>query len=177
MRRKPRMQENHNKLENRLLQNGCVVLYQSPFLLEAHSSELASSGWKFTEVYVAKDGRPEEFFDQVAMMLEFPGYFGRNLNALNDCMGDIAFPESGRLALGLTRFDLLAHTDPAFAHAVLDIFAGVERQYLLEGKRILFLVQSSDPDLNFPVVGSSPVGWNFEEWLDSKRKKPDSSAP
>jgi RNAse (barnase) inhibitor barstar len=164
------MEEEGERLESRLLQNGCVVLYHNPFLMEEHSSELVSAGWRFTEAYVAKEGTIDEFFDQVAATLDFPDYFGRNLNALNDCMGDISFPETGRLAIGLERFDVIAHRDPVFAHAVLDIFARRERKFLLEGKRLLFLVQSSDADIFFPVVGSFPVLWNYLEWLDSKRK-------
>ena len=66
---------------------------------------------------------------------------------------------------------MLARISPKFAHAVLDIFAGMERQFLIEGKRILILVQSNDPDLCFPEVGGSPVLWNPEEGLNSKRKK------
>jgi RNAse (barnase) inhibitor barstar len=164
------MAETTTTLESRLLQNGCVVLYHDPFLMENHSCQLTASGWQFKEIYTAVTGTTEEFFEQVALILEFPGYFGRNLDALNDCMRDISFPEIGRLALGLERFDILARTNPAFAHSVLDIFAGIERGFLMEGKRLLFLVQSNDPNLQFAPVGQTPVSWNFKEWLNSDRK-------
>src|ERR1043165_9671375 len=105
------MPEDETTLEYRLLQNGCVVLYHNPFLLEEHSGLLVRSGWQFKDVCVGEQGTGEEFFDQVSLMLDFPGHFGRNLDAFRDCLGDIAFPESGRLALGLTRFDLIAKLD------------------------------------------------------------------
>jgi RNAse (barnase) inhibitor barstar len=164
------MAEDETSLEYRLLQNGCVVLYHSPFLMEEHSGALVGSGWEFKEVYIAERGTAEEFFDQVTVALDFPAYFGRNLDAFRDCLRDISFREARRLAIGLTRFDLVAKQDTAFAHAALDIFAEVERHCLMEGGRVLFLVQSSDADIHFPVVGATPVLWNFEEWLDSKRK-------
>ena len=165
------MHTDNTTLEGRLLQNGCVVMYHSPFLMEEHSGALVSSGWRFKEIYLADKGTQEELFEQVALMLDFPDHFGRNLDAFRDCLSDLDFYGNARLALGLERFHVLAHRDPAFAHAVLDIFAESERRCLMEGKRVLFMVQSDDPDLNFPQVGATPVLWNFEEWLDSKRKK------
>ncbi|HWN97477.1 MAG TPA: barstar family protein, partial [Methylomirabilota bacterium] len=75
------MHTHNTTLEGRLLQNGCVVLYHSPFLMEAHSGALVSSGWQFKEIYVADQGTQEEFFEQVALMLGFRDHFGRNLDA------------------------------------------------------------------------------------------------
>jgi RNAse (barnase) inhibitor barstar len=163
--------EDATALESRLLQNGCVVLYYSPFQMEAHADLLCSIGWRFKEVLVAESGTQEEFYDQLSLMLEFPSYFGRNLNAFRDCLGEINFPESGRLALQLVRFDAVARRDARFAHAVLDILAESERRWLMQSRRILFMVQSSNPDLTFPGVGASPVLWNFEECQDSARKR------
>ena len=157
-------------LEQKLLQNGCVVLYHNPFLMEAHSVRLVAEGWKFIEVYSAKVGCSDEFYDYMALQLGFPAYFGRNLEALNDCLSEVEFPTSGRLALGLISFDRLVETDREFAQGLLDVFAGAERRWLMEGKRVLFMVQTSDPDLSFAPIGSQLATWNFEEWLDAKRK-------
>lgn len=162
-------------LEFRLLQNGCVVLYHSPFLMEEHSGLLVRSGWEFKDVYVGEKGTADEFYDQFSMALAFPDYFGRNLDALRDCLSDIRFNPARKLAMGLTRFDLLADQDATFAHAVLDIFAEVERHCLMQGGRVLFLVQSSNPDIRFPCVGATSVLWNFEECFDSKRTGQDRS--
>ena len=164
------MSDNEQLLETRLLQNGCVVLYHNPFLLETHSGLLVRQGWQFKEISVANTGTEDEFYDQVSLALDFPSYFGRNLDAFRDCVRDIAFPANGHLALGLTRFDLIAMHNNKFAHVVLDICAEAERSWLMEGKRVLFLVQSSDPDLTFPPIGATKADWNFEEWFDSKRK-------
>ena len=165
------MQSSDINLETRLLQNGCVVLYHNPFLFEHDSNQLAISGWKYIQIYAGTEGTQAEFFEHIAIALDFPQYFGRNLNALNDCLRDLDFPDSGRLALGMDCFEVLVKHDPQFAHAVLDIIAGHERGLLLSGKRLLVLVQSNDPDIHLPSVGSFPVPWNPEEWLDSKRQK------
>ena len=158
-------------LEARLLQNGCVVLYYNPFVWEHDSTELVSSGWQFRHVYTGMTGSHDEFYDQIACALDLPSHFGRNMNALRDCLSDIPFPQSGRLAFGFDCFDAFARNDRDGAHAILDVFAGMERSFLLNGQRMLLLVQMNDPDVFFPKVGSFPVVWNPEEWLDAKRRK------
>lgn len=165
------MQSGDTSIEDRLLQNSCIVLYHNPFLFEYHGAELAASGWKYIQVYAGSEGTQAEFFEHIAVALDFPQYFGRNLDALNDCLADLDFPSSGRIALGMDCFERLVACDPKFAHSVLDIIASQERGLLLSGKRLLVLIQSNDPDLHLPSVGSFPVLWNYEEWLDSKRKK------
>lgn len=107
--------------------------------------------------------------------LDFPDYFGRNLDALNDCMGDVASGDYGwhrdatGLVIVLRAFDTFATVDRRTAQAMLDIFAGQARRALLIGNRIICLVQSNDPHLAFEPVGAMPVMWNEEEWLNSKR--------
>jgi RNAse (barnase) inhibitor barstar len=164
------MPDDEATLEFRLLQNGCVVLYHNPLLMEEHANALARQGWQVKEMYEAYSGTADEFFGQASSSLDFPNHFGKNLDGFRDCLGDISFPEGRRLALRLTRFDLVVKHDAQFAHIVLDICAEAERRWLMEGKRVLFLVQSSDPDLRFPPIGATTALWNFEEWLDSKRK-------
>jgi RNAse (barnase) inhibitor barstar len=159
-------------LETRLLQCGCVALYYNQLLWKQDSAELVSHGWQFQHIYTAQLGNLDEFYDQVASALEFPSYFGRNLNALRDCLRDLVFLKPGCLALGLDCFDVFVRNDRDLAHAVLDVFASMEREFLLNGHRLLLMVQSNDPDLFFPKVGGFDVCWNPEEWLDARRTKP-----
>lgn len=146
------------------------MLYYNPFLMEHHTTELHREGWRCTEIYSGTNGTAEEFYDHVSMTPGFPSHFGRNLDALRDSIRDLPFPDSGRHALMLTCFEHLTHRDMNFAKSVLDVFASAEREFLLAGKRVLFLVQSNDPQLSFLQVGASSVTWNFEEFLVASRK-------
>ena len=145
-------------------------MYFNPRIKEDHTRRLQAAQWHYREVYVAREGTWHEFSEQVSFALSFPGYYGKNLNALNDCLKDIEFPENGKLALGFERFDIFAKKEPDTAHDVLDIFASQERSHLLAGRRLLFLLRSGDPRLYFDPVGAQVVMWSFEEWLDSKRQ-------
>ncbi len=115
-------------------------------------------------------------FDALAPALDFPAYFGRNLDALNDCLRDVAVGDYGwradtatGLVLVLTTFDRFAAADGRTAQVLLDSFADQARRAMLLGNRLMCLVQSNDPSLAFEPVGAMPVTWNDAEWLDAKR--------
>jgi RNAse (barnase) inhibitor barstar len=111
-----------------------------------------------------------DFHRDVAESLQFPSYYGANLDAFNDSLSDVEVPLNGGLVLVFHRFDLFAVTERKVAEAALDIIATNSRRFLLEGRRLLCLVQSNDPQLNFPPVGAEPVLWNPREWLDKARR-------
>lgn len=114
-------------------------------------------------------------YDAIAVALDFPSYFGRNFDALNDCLSDVASGSYGTpedatgLVLVLTGYDSFASKEPMMAHSVADIFASQSRQAMLYGQRMLCLLQSDDPRFTLPPVGAQTVAWNEAEWLDSKR--------
>jgi hypothetical protein len=106
----------------------------------------------------------------IAAALHFPDYYGRNLDALNDCMRDIEpAEESTGFVLVFTGYDRFADSCPYDAQVVLDIFASHARHAALFGQRMICLVQSDDPDIEFKPVGAEPVMWNNTEWLVAKR--------
>lgn len=105
----------------------------------------------------------------------FPTILGRNLNALNDCLRDVAAGDYGSdppatglvvvmrrfdLVVVMRRFDSFAAADTSAAHAVLDIFASQSRNAALIGRRLMCLVQTDDSRLTFAPVGATPVTWN-----------------
>lgn len=112
---------------------------------------------------------------ELAAALDFPDYYGHNVDALNDCMGDVAAGDYGApadatgLVLVLTNFDTFAASHGPTAQALLDIFASQARNAALFGHRMICLVQSDDPKLSFEPVGATEVVWNDAEWLNAKR--------
>jgi hypothetical protein len=106
--------------------------------------------------------------------LDFLEYFGRNLNAFNDCTRDVVTGDY-RSDLGATGFvlvlrhyDALIRREAEAAHAVVDIIANQCRNGALIGHRMICLLQSDDPKLHLPPVGATPGLWNDAEWLDAR---------
>lgn len=130
-----------------------------------HVTTLDASAWRL----------PADMHRALAAALGFPDYYGNNLEALNDCLGDVAAGEYGApsdatgLVLVLMGFDTFAASHRSSAQALLDIFAGQARNAALFGHRMFCLVQSGDPKLTFEPVGAMSVEWNDAEWLDAKR--------
>ena len=103
--------------------------------------------------------------------LDFPDYYGENLNAFNDCLADLYDKKHKGLILVFRNFDNFVEEDGIFAEGILDNIAEESRIWLLTGQKLIGLVQSNNPDLNFPKLGGISPSWNSSEWFDSDRKK------
>ncbi|MFE4862905.1 barstar family protein [Streptomyces sp. NPDC056670] len=108
--------------------------------------------------------------------MNFPDYYGHNLDALNDCLGDVACyggyddaPEGAGLVLSFTNYDRFSTACPRAAQVVLEIIADRARQAAVLHRRLICLVQSDDPQIRFEPVGAMPVLWNSDEGSDASR--------
>lgn len=164
-----------DRLDYWLAMNGFVTLYWSPEVLRKTTSWLAERGYRVSPADASSWRTADDMHTEVARVLEFPDYYGRNSAALNDCLSDVAECRYGfsrddtGLAFVLTGFDQFVRLDADWAHGLLDTYARQARTAALFGHRMLCLVQSDDPRLTVPPVGVSPISWNPAEWLDSKR--------
>lgn len=159
----------------RLVKNTFVTMFWQAVLLDETVESLVSHGYEVADFDAGRWRSVDQMFDDVAKRLRFPDYFGRNLNALNDCMRDVAACEYGwhaeatGLVIVLRAFDTFTAANRETAQAMLDIFAHQAGRAILSGRRIICLVQSNDPELSFEPVGAMAVSWNDAEWLNSNR--------
>ena len=95
----------------------------------------------------------------MSLVLKFKEQFGYdewtgNLDALNDAFRCLdTDPETG-LVLCFLRYDLLKAENPQLADGVLDMIERNSRDHLLFGRRLLALVQSDDPRIQFHPLGA-----------------------
>lgn len=161
--------ESYDRVDWDLLQNGPINLYwRAPYLAE-HVQWLKGDEYEINEFDCSSWVDEAAMHGDIAAGLGFPDYYGRNLDALNDCLSDLDVPTTGGRVLVLQRYDLLTRACPAVAQHVLDIIAHQSRRFLLFGRRFFALVQSDDPTIAFQPVGATPVNWNRREWLKSNR--------
>lgn len=141
--------------------NSAVTLYQRP--VDDICDWLTEHGYQLVRLAAGWDTQAD-FHHDIKVALDFPDYYGANLDAFNDCMRDVATYDYGasRDATGtvlvFTGYDAFARREPHAAQAILDIIAGTARFAMLFGHRMLCLVQSNDPNIGFDPVGATPVG-------------------
>ena len=159
----------------RLLRDTPVRLYYRLAVLDQALIALRQAGYHIAHADASRWLSVGDMHRELARVLHFPGYYGENLDALNDCLRDVTCREYGfpadatGLVLVLTGFAEFAKTYPAQAHGLLDVFACQSREAMLAGEHLICLVQADDPALVLPPVGATPVMWNDAEWLNASR--------
>jgi Barstar (barnase inhibitor) len=159
-----------------LLINTSVTLFWRPQVLDETTTWLSVHGYQVTRIDASQWSTEQDLHRDIAAALAFPDYYGRNLDALNDCMRDVVnqdygwAPGTAGLVLVFTGYDAFAARCPRPAQIVLDVMANHSRSAALFGRRLMCLVQSNDPHIRFEPVGATAVAWNDAEWLNSKRR-------
>ena len=93
------------------------------------------------------------------------------MNAFTDWLTDMYNKKYEGLILVFRRYDNFVEEDGKFAEAILDIIARESRVWLLTGQKLIGLIQSDNPHLDFPELGGTSPSWNGIEWLNENRKK------
>jgi RNAse (barnase) inhibitor barstar len=153
------------RLDLQILQNGWTSLYWQENILDNDLDWFKKEKYNIIDFDCTRWTDTNLIHKDLKKQLDFPDYYGENLNALNDCLSEVEIKESG-LVIVFRHFHIV---DKDIAHSLLDTFARNSRLHNLFGKRLLALVQVDNPNYQIDPVGSSTVLWNGAEWLDSKR--------
>lgn len=157
-----------------LLRHGGPALYRQQSVLDEEEQDLAALGYALTHLD-ASGWDESALHDSFATALGFPDYYGRNLNALADCLYDVAHGDYGwtadatGLAVRLDGYGTFAGRVPDLAEATAEVMTGATRAGLLFGHRLVWLLQVDDGQFRLGPVGCFQVPWNGREWLDAKR--------
>lgn len=149
-----------------LLVNGFVQLFRRTSALDETVTTLDGLGYDVIRVDASGWETDADMHRDLAAALSFPEDYGRNLDALNDSLGDVVSyrygtsAEATGFALVLTGYDRFADRRPDTAQAALDIFARQARAGALIGHRMACLVQCDDPATAFVPVGAQPIAWH-----------------
>lgn len=160
----------------RLLQLSPVTLFHRPAALAETTTWLAGRGYQVVTLPAGTWTDEADLHRDVARLLHFPAYYGRNLDALHDCLRDVVEQAYGwdsqatGLVVVLFGFDAFARLRPTSARVLLDLLAQHSREASLLGGRLLTLLQSDDPEVRFARVGGSDVAWNDPEWPAARRR-------
>jgi RNAse (barnase) inhibitor barstar len=161
--------DDFNRLDWRLLQNGSISLYHRLLILRDDMAWLVDHGYSVYEFDCNAWKSRDDFHDAMSATLNFPGYYGRNIAAFNDCLSDLEIPDEGGSVLVFLHFDRFLACQPEFAECVLDHIDYNSRRLSFWGRRLLTLLQSGDSQFRIERIGAYAPNWNPREWLDSAR--------
>jgi RNAse (barnase) inhibitor barstar len=107
--------------------------------------ELAERGYQIVRIDAAAPETERDFLDAIGVALDFPDYYGHNLDALNDCMRDVVRqaygwrPDAAGLAIVFTDYPSAVARWPHTASVTLDIMARAARDAERSGRQLLCL--------------------------------------
>ncbi|MGI9381635.1 MAG: hypothetical protein ACR2PO_00650 [Methyloligellaceae bacterium] len=154
-----------------LLQNGAINLYFKPAVLEEAIAALEQLGY---HVIRLRFDTEKQFEADITTALKWEEQFGYapwngDLNALNDGFRGQPFHSADDTAFCIENFQACVALNDYWATGLLDIMARTSRDYLLFGKRLIFLIQTDDPEFDREGLGGTSTHWNEAEWLNSAR--------
>lgn len=158
-----------------LVRLGGVAAYLREEVLAESERALDKVGYAREHLDV-REWIEERLHQDIGSVLRFPDYYGRNMSALADCLGDVACGDYGwdatrtGLAVTLHGFGPFARHDPGLAHALVEQLVFASREALLFGHRILWLLHVDDPEFRMEPVGARSVAWNARESQDAWRR-------
>ncbi|WP_433795936.1 barstar family protein [Actinoplanes sp. CA-252034] len=153
----------------KLLSDSSLILFHRMTGLVQTLTALRMDGYHVVSLEASTWRTAQQMHAALAVALDFPAHYGNNLDALNDCLGEVAahaygFPaDATGLVLAMTGFDHFASASPDVARALLDIFATHSRNAQLQGEQLLCLIQSSLPRFPLESAGPTPIVWNKAE--------------
>ncbi len=169
------------RLDWQILRDGGIALYWRQEYLADDMRWLASQNYDMYEFDCERWRSEDEMYSDIGRVLRFSEWWGpewgRNIDALDDCLTDLPISDDRGAVLVLNRFNVYAsgsgaasmHSGRSEAEVVLDVMAGACRFFLLNGKRFIVLVQTENPDIQIGSLGGRSPVWNRREWLNAKR--------
>lgn len=163
-----------------ILRDGGIALYWRPEMLAADLEWFEANKYVVHSFDAGGWSSDEPMHEALKRALNFPEWYGKNPNALHDCIeNDLVIPDSGGLVLVFHHYDQFVratHFAPqtgdtweSDAEVTLHILARAIRYHSLLGRRLLVLLQSDDPQLGFGHLGGITAIWNWREWLNKNR--------
>ena len=166
------MEINEEKIEKdiEILKDGPICKYFKNGILDEDLNWFNNKNFEIIEMNCRNWNR-KNVHQNLKIALNFPDYYGENLNAFADCLTDMYNKRYKGLILVFRRYDNFVEVDGKSAEAILDIIARESRVWLLTGQKLIGLIQSDNPDLDFPELGGTSPSWYGIEWLNENRKK------
>ncbi len=125
-------------------------LWHAAFDVEDVRHTVEHAGWRFASVDGWRHQSKAEFLAAVGEALDFPDYYGRNFDALGDCLGDVSSGDSEGVVLLWDGWGPLAHADERAFSVALSVLGG--RVNAERGGPFVVLLRGDGPETTLPSL-------------------------
>jgi len=165
---KNNIDQNELELDVEILLDGSLCLYHSENVLDKDLEWFKLNNYTINDIDTINWTIKKAHLD-LKETLRFPDYYGENLDAFNDCLGDIYADNYKGQVIVFRNFDKIYHKEKQFCDHLLDIIATQSREWLVSGHRLIGLIQVNETAIEFSRVGGYTPSWNPKEWLSKSR--------
>ena len=152
----------------RILRDGSICKFFKSAVLNEEIEWFNENHFEVVEMD-ARNWNGKNIHKNLKEALNFPDYYGENLDAFDDCIDDKYNERYKGLVLAFRHYDNFIEEDKEFGEAILDILACKSREWLVFGRKLIVLLQSDNPDLELSKLGGISPSWNGAEWFDKDR--------
>lgn len=135
--------ENYQK-DIEILKKGSICKYFKQSILNDDIVWFENRGYEIIQINT-KNWTSSNFYKNIKDALNFPDYFGENLNAFKDNLSDLFHQKNNGL--------VIVFNDYKLAEVIIDIIADESRLWFIEGKKLFAFLQSNNPHLELPKIG------------------------
>jgi Barstar (barnase inhibitor) len=160
--------ELRHPVDFQLLQNGPVSAYADATALTRDIAALEQRRYRIERFACERWTEEQDLHDEFARRFSFPSYYGRNMNALAECMADtdvLHVPGHGGLCVVLDRLDRWPDRHdrwPDRQEVLLQVLSSAAWYWLLFGRRLITLVLVGDRSWRSPRdLGATTADWRI----------------
>lgn len=114
----------HQTLQGLLEDSRQAGIYHLPLSGQAAlKAAAAAAAFAVFEISLGDAERIDAVLQQLGRELGFPGWYGKNYDALKDCLSDLSWCEAPGYVLMLSRAETLAAENPAAFRTLNEVFA------------------------------------------------------
>jgi hypothetical protein len=150
-------------LDDRILMNGALSMYHDHAVLSEDASLLRTLGYRVYVVNAAHFMTTGAFHSKIALMLDVRRRYEETLEGFAAALRDLQPSYWGRTVIVFQHFDVFARQCRLLAKQVLDLIEAESRRGLVDGRRLIALLHSDSPTLQFEPTSGVVVPWNERE--------------
>jgi hypothetical protein len=150
-------------LDDRILMNGAISMYHEHDLLAEDASLLRTLGYRIYVVDASRFMTSGAFHSKIRLMLEVRRRYEETLEGFAAALRDLQPSYWGRTVIVFQHFDVFARQCRVLAKQVLDLIEAESRRGLVDGRRLIALLQSDSATLQFEPTSGVVVPWNERE--------------